>query len=511
MARPTTELRRFGVRPTFDGLIAGLPGAELVRTTRSAIVDIVHDSRDVTPGSCFVCRRGLQVDGHDYAAAALAAGAAAIVAERPLTTPPHVGLAIVPDGRVALANLARRFWGEPDRRLGLVGVTGTDGKTSTSRLIAWMLGAYVGSVGELTTVNTRAGGIDLEQTGRLTTPEAPAVARHLARMVQGGDAWAVVEVASHALELSRVDGFAFDRAVITNVTHEHLDVHGTLAGYRAAKRRLLVLLDQGPDDGRGKAAVLNADDPVTAGFAAGCTADVLTFGESKPADVSARRVRTAPDGLVIAGSSPWGSWETPTRLRGRWNVANVAAAVACVGSIVGDVSAGVERLSTFAPVKGRMETVKAGQPFQVIVDFAHTPAALAACLADVRANTPGRVLVVFGSAGEQDAEKRPMLGRTAARAADVAIVTNEDPRRERPEEIARAVLAGAAGGDATFETVHDRREAIARAFDQAGAGDTVVLAGKGHERSIQFADHEEPWDEAKAAREVLAALGYSGG
>lgn len=499
------------MHPTFDALIASLPEAVLIRATSAAIRGIAHDSRDVTPGSCFVCRRGLQVDGHGYVPAALAAGAAAIVAERPVATPPGVGLAIVPDGRVALASLARRFWGEPDRRLGLIGVTGTDGKTSTSRLIAWMLGAYVGGVGELTTVNTRAGGVDLKKTGRLTTPEAPTVARLLNRMVRGGDAWAVVEVASHALELARVDGFAFDRAVITNVTHEHLDLHGTLAGYRAAKRRLLELLERGPDDGRGKVAVLNADDPVTAGFAEGCAVDVLTFGETTPAAVVGRCADITPDGLVIAGSSPWGNWEARTRLRGRWNVANVAAAVACVGSVAGDISAAVDRLASFAPVQGRMQPVQAGQPFQVIVDFAHTPAALAACLREVRMHTRGRVLVVFGSAGDQDAEKRPMLGRAAAQGADLAIVTNEDPRRERPQDIARDVIAGATDGGARFETVHDRRQAIARALELAQAGDTVVLAGKGHERSIQFADREEPWNEAAAARQALAKLGFDAG
>ena len=496
------------MHPTFDALIKGLAGAELVRGTNTAIGDIAHDSRDVKPGSCFVCRRGLRVDGHAYVPAALAAGAAAIVAERPVETPADIGLAVVPDGRVALADLSRRFWGEPDRQLGLVGVTGTDGKTSTSRLIAWMLGAYVDRVGELTTVNVRAGGADLEKSGRLTTPEAPVVARLLARMVREGDAWAVVEVASHALELARVDGFAFDRAVITNVTHEHLDLHGSLEAYRAAKRRLLDLLARGPDDGQGKVAVLNADDPVTAGFADGCPVDVVTFGETNPADVSARCAGVTPDGLVVVGSSPWGHWEARTRLRGRWNVANVAAAVACVGSIAGDVSAGVERLASFAPVKGRMETIAAGQPFQVIVDFAHTPAALAACLAEVRSYTHGRVLAVFGSAGDQDEEKRPMLGRAAAEGADVVIVTNEDPRREDPGDIARAVIAGSTGGGAHFETIHDRREAIARAFELARAGDTVVLAGKGHEQSIQFVDHEEPWDEAGAARDALADLGY---
>lgn len=498
------------MHPTFDELIAGLPGAQPIRPSGTRILDIALDSREVRPGSCFVCRQGFRVDGHDYAPAALAAGAVAIVAERAVETTADIGLAIVPDGRVALAGLARRFWGEPDRRLGLVGVTGTDGKTSTSRLIAWMLGAYVGGVGELTTVNTRAGGVDLAKASRLTTPESPTVARLLARMVREGDAWAVVEVASHALELARVDGFAFDRAVITNVTHEHLDLHGTLEAYRAAKRRLLELLAQGPDDGRGKVAVLNADDPVTARFAHGCPVDVLTFGETNPADVSARCAGVTPEGLVVAGSSPWGHWEARTRLRGRWNVSNVAAAVACVGSITGDLSAGTDRLASFAPVKGRMETIQMGQPFQVIVDFAHTPAALTACLAEVRAFTSGRVLALFGSAGDQDAEKRPLLGRAAAEGADVAIVTNEDPRRERPEDIARAVLAGRIPGGARFETVHDRREAIARAFDLARAGDTVVLAGKGHEQSIQFAHREEPWDEAAAAREALADLGYVG-
>ena len=373
-----------------------------------------------------------------------------------------------------------------------------------------MLGPYVPGVGELTTVNTRVGGVDLAKGSRLTTPEAPVVARLLAQMVECGDAWAVVEVASHALELARVDGFAFDRAVITNATHEHLDLHGSLEAYRAAKRRLLDLLAQGPDNGHGKAAVLNADDPVTAGFADGCPVDVVTFGETNPADVSAHCAGVTPNGLVVAGSSPWGNWEAPTRLRGRWNVANVAAAVACVGSITNDVAAGVDRLASFAPVKGRMETIAAGQPFQVIVDFAHTPAALAACLAEVRTYTRGRVLAVFGSAGDQDEAKRPLLGRAAAEGADVAIVTNEDPRRERPADIARAVIAGSGDGGARFETIHDRREAIARAFELARAGDTVVLAGKGHEQSIQFADREQPWDEAGAAREALADLGYGG-
>ncbi len=497
------------MRAKFQDLAAALPGAELVQAAAAEIRQVAHDSREVRPGACFVCRRGLRVDGHDFVPAALAAGAAAIVAERRVEVPAGVGLALVRDGRRALAAVSRRFWGDPDRRLGLVGVTGTDGKTTTARLIAWMLGAYVPSVGEATTVNVRAGGRELDKTSRLTTPEAPVVARLLHQMAAGGDAWAVLEVASHALELARVDGFAFDRAVFTNVTHEHLDLHGSIEGYRAAKRRLLDLLAEAEADDHGKLAVLNADDPVVAGFAQGCALDVLTFGETNPADVSARAVGAGAAGLVMAGTSPWGAWEVDTPLIGAWNVPNVAAAVACVGSIAGGIAAGVERLPAFPPVEGRMELVRRGQPFEVIVDFAHTPAALAACLRAVRQRTDGRVLVVFGSAGDQDKAKRPMLGEVASRLADAAFVTNEDPRRERPDDIARAVLAGASADGAVVEVVHDRRAAIARACAAAAPGDVVVLAGKGHERTIQFADHEAPWNEAQAARSALDGLGFS--
>jgi len=492
----------------FQNLIDSIPGISMVRNASGPVLDVVNDSRKVRAGACFVCRLGLQADGHLYVEQAIKRGAVAVVAERPVDIPAGVGLAIANDGRRGLAALARRFWGEPDQRLGVVGVTGTDGKTTTSRLIAWMLGAYVGGVGELTTVNARAGGMELSRQDRLTTPEAPVIARLLQSMVEAGDEWAVLEVASHALELERVDGFAFNRAVITNVTHDHLDLHESLEGYQDAKRKLLQLLDAAPVDRHGKAAVLNADDSVVMGFSDGVTSDVLTFGQFSPADVQVQMVDTTETGLLLAGTSPWGAWEARMPIVGRWVPINVAAAVACVGSVEGRITSAVDRLATFPAVEGRMEVISCGQPFSVIVDHAHTPAALSMCLEGLRESTTGRLLVVFGSAGDQDSSKRPLLGFQVARFADVAVIANEDPRTEQPDDIACDVMSGVGKTSAIFEIIHDRAEAIKKVLEMAVAGDTVLLAGKGHERTIEFSEDVQPWNEREAAEAVLRSLGY---
>ena len=494
----------------FSELIRAVPAARVLPGRDPEIRALVYDSRDVTPGACFVCRRGLRVDAHDHVSAAVQAGAVAVVAERRLDVAAGVAFATAPDGRRALAALALAFWESPDRELGLIGVTGTDGKTTTAQLIAWMLRAHGLETGELTTVHFAIGDSTIEKGTRLTTPEAPALAALLRQMSDAGVRWAAMEVASHALELARVDGFAFDRGVVTNVTHEHLDLHGSIDGYRAAKRRLLELLDDSEPKPYGKVAVLNADDPVVAGFRAELRSDVITFGIDARADVRVSHA-TGDDGtLQIEGDSPWGGWSADTRLVGPWNASNIAAAVACVGSITGAVEAGVAALASFPPVVGRMEPLEAGQPFRAFVDFAHTPHALESVLRELRRTTPGRLIVVFGAAGEQDRAKRPMLGRVAARLADIALVTDEDPRSERPADIADEILAGADGVDsaAAFEVVLDRREAIRRAFTVARAGDSVLLAGKGHESSIAYADREMPWSEREAAFQELAAAGY---
>ena len=426
--------------------------------------------------------------------------------------PPAVGLALVPDGRRALAALARRFWDYPDRQLGLIGVTGTDGKTTTSRLIAWMLQGYGLATGEMTTVDVRIGSERVEKASRLTTPEATKLAATLRAMVDAGVGWAVLEVASHALQLARVDGLAFDRAVITNVTHEHLDLHGTIEDYRRTKRRLLELMDATDPASHGTAAILNADDPVVAGFRDGLRSPVVTFGLSGSADVRAAYRERSEGALHVQGDSPWGPWSAGTSLLGSWNALNVAAAVACVGTVTGDLGPGVDALADFPPVTGRMEPVDCGQPFRVIVDFAHTPHALEACLKELRRTAEGRLIAVFGSAGEQDRAKRPMLGRVAARLADLTVVTDEDPRGEPPHAIAAAIVEGAreVAGGAAFEVVLDRRQAIRHALGLARPADTVLLAGKGHEPTIIYADRQLPWNERRVAEEELAALGHCG-
>ncbi|MCY4113776.1 MAG: UDP-N-acetylmuramoyl-L-alanyl-D-glutamate--2,6-diaminopimelate ligase [Chloroflexi bacterium] len=495
---------------TFTDLLAACPDAQLCQPAGGLIGSVHFDSRQVGPGACFVARRGLRDDGHAYVASAIAAGAVAVVAERPVEAPAHVGLAIVPDGRWALAALARRLWGEPDLALGTVGVTGTDGKTSTSHLIAAMLEAQGRTAGAMTTVGTWLAGDWLPAAGRLTTPEPPVIARQLRDLVDAGADWAVLEVASHALELRRVDGFSFDRAVITNVTHEHLDLHGSIEGYRRAKRRLLDLLDATPATARGRAAILNADDPVVAGFAGHTRSDVITFGQQPDADVQSEWIELDDGRRQVRLHSPWGRWTVRTNLAGPWNAANIAAATACVGSICDRLDDAMAALPSIASVPGRMQSIDCGQPFRVFVDFAHTPAALEACLRALRPQTPGRLIALFGSAGDQDRSKRPLLGRAAVELADWILVADEDPRNEDPQAIAEAVVAGAreARPDAWIDIVLDRRMAIHAAIAEAGPGDTVLLAGKGHETSIAYADRTIAWNEATVARAALAAAGF---
>lgn len=495
----------------FAELLTAVPTAEVQQSSLNLVKSVEFDSRYVSPGSCFVCRQGLHEDGHKYVREAIDAGAVAVVAERPVTVPARVGLALVLDGRQALAALARRIWAEPDLELGTIGVTGTDGKTTTSHLIDAMLQSQGRRSGSMTTVGISLNGESQPVEGRLTTPEAPRIAQRLRWMAHAGAEWVVLEVASHALELRRVEGFAFDRAVITNITRDHLDIHGSVEGYRRAKRRLLDLLDATKSTIHGRTAVLNADDPVLAGFAKGVRSDVLTFASLSPADVRASWTECGEGTQQVTLESPWGRWTVPTRLVGPWNAANIAAAAACVGSITGDLEAAVAALPDIAPIRGRMQLVDEGQPFRVVVDFAHTPAALEAVLRSLRRVGCGRLIVVFGSAGDQDRGKRPLLGRAAAMLADYAVVTDEDPRSEDPQKIADAIAGGArkAKSDFSLDIIPDRRQAIRCAIEAARPGDIVLLAGKGHEMSIAYRDRNLTWDEAEEARAALATAGYS--
>jgi UDP-N-acetylmuramoyl-L-alanyl-D-glutamate--2,6-diaminopimelate ligase len=484
------------------------------------VAGVALDSRAVGQGTLFVAISGARFDGHDFVPAAVATGAPAIIAERAVG---GIGVPqlLVTDARAALALAAAWANGFPSRRLGIIGVTGTDGKTSTSFLVRSVLEAAGQPTGLVSTVTVVAGG-QVIGGSRATTPEAPELQAELAAMADAGDEWAVVESTSHGLAQQRVGEVAYDVAVLTNLSHEHLEFHKTYEAYRAAKRSLferLAVSDANPDKGFGKWAIVNRDDAVAAEFAAAAEtagARVIGYGSDAAAEVRATRVAESADGLVVGIHTP--RWQADVRLRlaGRFNAANALAAAA-VGEALALEPEEVQRgLAALAGVPGRMERIEMGQPFPVIVDYAHTPEALTRVLdnlAPLAAAGGGGLVCVFGSAGERDTLKRPMMGRVAGERCRLVVVTDEDPRGEDRMAILEEIAAGARemgkrdGQD--LRLVPDRREAIRLALENARKGDVVVLCGKGHEATIELADGSVPWNEAAVAREELAALGFS--
>ncbi len=472
---------------------------------------IVYDSRRAAAGSLFVAIKGFHRDGHEFIPDAVARGAAAVVAERPRAV--GVPVAVVPDTRVALADLASEFFDHPTRRLRVAAVTGTDGKTTTAHLIADVLEAAGERAGFATTVDLKIGDTVWPNETRQTTAEAVEVQQFFAELVVSDGTWGVLEATSHALALHKLRGCDVDIAVFTNLTPEHLDFHGTLQRYLEAKGLLFSGLAPGTDKGLPKAAVLNADDPhwrYLADRAAG--ARVLTYGIDALADVQGVILSADAHGSRIRVASEGETVEIALPLVGRFNVYNGLAAVAAGIAAGADLSVAKAALTRAHAVRGRMERVEYGQPFTVIVDYAHTPESLDKVLGLLRPLTAGRLIAVFGSAGERDRAKRPRLALVAARHADLFVITQEDPRLEDPRAILAEIEAGAiAAGKRRGEdylVIDDRREAVGEAMRAARPGDTVVLAGKGHEGSIIVGEREVAWDEAGAAREALAALGF---
>ncbi len=487
----------------------GLPD-DADRAVLPAIGSVQHDSRLVERGDLFVCVPGLRVDGHDFAAAAVAAGAAALVAEpgrgealRALGVP----VVEVPSARRALSAIAAAHEGYPSERLTVVGVTGTNGKTTTTLLIQAALEAYGESVGLISTVETRVGDTATPNATRMSTPEAPEVQRLLGDMVAAGNEFAVVEATSHGLALDRLADIAFDVAVLTNMGEDHLDFHGTVEAYEEAKLRLFRQLDAPTSKAVERRAVLNADDPAWRRFAAATQAPAITYGvETRDADVRVGRIDDVGDGSTFELETPQETLTAQVRLPGRFNVANAAAAFGASIALGVDPWMASVGISQCAGVPGRFERIMTA-PIGVVVDYAHTGDALAEVLRLLRGLTDGRLIVVFGSAGERPSERRRGMGAVAARQADYAILTEEDPRSEPPEaiidEIARAMIAAGAEEGRRFERVPDRRDAIARAIGMAEFGDVVLIAGKGHEPTIERADGPHPWDDRRVAREVL--------
>ena len=487
----------------------GLP-EDADRAALPAIGSVQHDSRLVERGDLFVCVPGLRVDGHDFAAAAVAAGAAALVAEagrggalRTLGVP----VVEVPSARRALSAIAAAHEGYPSERLTVVGVTGTNGKTTTTLLIQAALEAYGESAGLISTVETRVGDAVTPNATRMSTPEAPEVQRLLGDMVAAGNEFAVVEATSHGLALDRLADIAFDVAVLTNLGEDHLDFHGTAEAYEEAKLQLFRQLDAPTSKVVERRAVLNADDPAWRRFAAATQAPVITYAvDARDADVMAGRIDDVGDGSTFELETPQETLTAQVRLPGRFNVANAAAAFAASIALGIDPWMASVGISQCAGVPGRFERIMTA-PIGVVVDYAHTGDALAEVLRLLRGLTDGRLIVVFGSAGERPSERRRGMGAVAARQADYAILTEEDPRSEPPDaiidEIARAMITAGAEEGRRFERAPDRREAIARAIGMAEFGDVVLIAGKGHEPTIERADGPHPWDDRRVAREVL--------
>jgi UDP-N-acetylmuramoyl-L-alanyl-D-glutamate--2,6-diaminopimelate ligase len=455
------------------------PGAPEVE-----ISGLAYSSQSVTPGALFFCVPGFRSDGHDFAPDAVARGAAALVTERRLDL--GVPEIVVDDVRAAMGPAAARFYGDPTAELDVVGITGTNGKTTTAYLVRHLLEAAGRQTGLLGTVKRVVGGV--EEDVERTTPEAIDLQETFRRMRDGGDRAVAMEVSSHALELGRVAGIRFACRVFTNLTQDHLDFHETMDAYFAAKRRLFE--EPGP-------AVVNVDDEYGRRIAA--EVDAVTFGIENEADYRARDIDFDVNGSRFTLETPDGELRIESPLAGLFNVQNLLGAIAAVRSL------GVEEISVegFGRVPGRFEAVDEGQDFGVLVDYAHTPDSLENVLRAARELARGRLHVVFGAGGDRDRGKRPLMGDAARRLADRVLVTSDNPRSEEPEAIIDEVMEGA-GPDAEREV--DRRRAIARVIEEAEPGDVVVIAGKGHEQGQEFENgRKEPFDDVTVAREALRA------
>jgi UDP-N-acetylmuramoyl-L-alanyl-D-glutamate--2,6-diaminopimelate ligase len=476
---------------------------ELRGDPRTEIASVTHDSRAVGPGDLFCCVPGATVDGHDHAPAAVAAGAAALLVERPLGLPvPEARVASV---RAAMGPVAAAAWGQPSTKLAVLGVTGTNGKTTTTWLLEAIARAAGIRPGVIGTIGARIDGEPIP--GERTTPEAPELQALLARMVGAGVGLAAIEVSSHALVMHRVDGTRFAAACFTNLSHDHLDFHAGLDDYFEAKALLF-------DPARTDAAAANLDDPHGAEIARRAEAaglSLLGFGLDAPAAVRAEDLETSSSGNRFRLATPYGSAAVRSPLVGRFNASNALAAAATALAAGLDVEAVAAGLSAPLVVPGRMERIEAGAPFAVLVDYAHTPDGLEQVLRAARplVGAEGSLVVVFGCGGDRDRAKRPAMGKVAASLADVIVVTSDNPRSEDPMAIISEIVAGIPSGSHPVVEA-DRRRAVQDALAGRRAGDVVVVAGKGHESGQTSGGVTVPFDDRVVVREELARLGWSG-
>lgn len=482
------------------------------------ITDIAIDSRAVKPGHLFVALRGESVDGHNFIQKAIDNGAVAVVGDRDIN-----GLSIpylrLENSRQALTWLAAAFYDWPARKLTVIGVTGTDGKTTTTNLIYKILLAVNFNAGMISTVNAVIGNEVLDTGFHVTTPDAHDVQRYLAKMVEAGLTHVVLETTSHGWAQYRVDACEFDIGVLTNITHEHMNEHGTFENYRAAKARLFSSLEitLAKPQGNPRLGVINRDDVKSFEFMNDLIkVNKINYGLNDTADVHAQEIEYTPSGIQFTVFSKDFKVEVQSKLVGAYNVSNcLAALTATVYGLGIKPEIAAQGIASLGGIPGRMERIDLGQSFTAIVDFAHTPNALKVTLEAGRTMTRGRVISVFGSAGLRDKEKRRMMAETSAELADLTILTAEDPRTESLdgilEEMAQGAMAKGGREGETFWRIPDRAEAIRLALRLAQPGDIVLSCGKGHEQSMCFGAHEYLWDDRTAMRAALAEyLGMEG-
>ena len=496
------------VRALLQAVQETLPAAqrpqEEVGSSRALDVEakgVTHDSRQAARGWIFVALRGLKTDGAVFAPQAIANGAAAVVADRPPEGNVTVPWIVVSDARLALALLAAEFHGHPSRQMRVIGITGTNGKTTTSYLLTAIFEAAGIRCGLMGTVTYRIGEREIQATR--TTPEAPEVQGLLRQMVEAGCGACVMEVSSHALALRRVDGTQFAAGVFTNLTRDHLDFHADMEDYFASKRRLFEMLpDAAP-------AVVNLDDPRGASLEEAVKRPV-TYAINRAADVSPGPLTFSLDGLTFDVRTPWGVAHVRSRLVGRPNVYNILAATGTAAALGVPID-GIERgLAQLPGVPGRFEVASGAEDdITVVVDYAHTDDALRNLLETARPLAEKRLITVFGCGGDRDRTKRPLMGMVAARLSDVVVLTSDNPRSEDPariiEEASRGAQPELRDGRTELVTIVDRREAIHQAVRRARAGDVVLIAGKGHEKYQEIGGRVLPFDDVAVAREALAA------
>jgi UDP-N-acetylmuramoyl-L-alanyl-D-glutamate--2,6-diaminopimelate ligase len=481
-----------------------LAGAEVVEITGDPAVELTglaYDSRRARRGTLFFAYPGQTVDGHAYAAAAVDAGAVAVVCERPLELPPFVTQAQVVDARAAMAQAAVRFYDDPTAELRVVGITGTNGKTTTAFLVRHLLERAGVPTGLLGTVKRVVAG--REEEVERTTPEAIDLQATFRRMVKGGERACAMEVSSHALALDRSTGIRFAVVAFTNLSQDHLDFHADMEDYFQAKRRLFIT-------DAAEASVVNLDDPYGERLVAELECATFSAAGDPRADYRATDLRFDATGSRFVCVGPGGEVPVTMPLPGGFNVANALCAIAAVAPLGVGLEQGAAALAEADRVPGRFEPVDVGQPFAVLVDYAHTPDSLDNVLRSARDVTEGRMICVFGCGGDRDRDKRPLMGEIAARLADLAIVTSDNPRSEDPEAIVAEIVAGieaAPDAKAEVEVEVDRRMAIAHAIAAARPADTVLIAGKGHEQGQEFEGGRKlPFDDRDVAREELRRL-----